>query len=278
MPSLRALWKVRKYTFKWESVNKSFGDRILYGLVWLMGLLITPIFVGFAYLLTYGLCFLIFAVSGLVPGEAVNMFFAYGANALPVVVLFFLVAYIPVAIKDMMEEWDYSRPYLQKLALWSFYYKFRNRFKRLGFIVEPDFGDAKNRFKITGSDGEKKKILFIQPMTVSVLGPEPRITITSFNGKTAEYKYTPYNAFTKLRWLLLRKWVSIKLLGLKHKVNTSQYGELALRGASFKQLDALLTLDVSAPMSVRFMELDIPVSEYENLKDLPLEWVSKAVS
>lgn len=278
MPALRALWKVRKHTFKWESKNKKPSDRIMYGLLWFMAFLTAPIYVGMPYLLTYGISYLIFAGSGLLPAEVVNTVFGYGALLVPVATLFFFVAYVPVVVKDMMDDWDYSRPYMQKLGLWSFHYKFKNRFKRLGLIIEPDLEDTKNRFKVTDLNGNTITSVFIQPMTVSVLGPEPKITITAFNGKVTEYKYPPYNPFTKLRWFLLKQQVSVTLLGLKHKIKGSQYGELALRGASFRQLDALLTLKVSAPMSVKFMELDIPVSEYENLKDLPLEWVSKAVS
>lgn len=277
MPALRALWKVRGKTFKWESPKK-FSDRIMYGVLWLFAVLTTPIYLAMGYLFLYGLSYLVFVVTNIATGNTIDTIFSWGILGLIPASLFVLVTYIPPVIKDMMEDWDYSRPYIQKLGLWSFHYKFKGRFKRLGFTIKPDLEDDRNRFIIADLNGNITKNIFIQPMTVNVLGPNPIITITSFNGATTKYKYTPYNPFTKLRWFLLKKGLTIIMLSLKHKVRGSQYGELALRGASFNQLDALLTLKVSAPMSVKFMELDIPVSEYENLKDLPLEWVSKTVS
>lgn len=112
----------------------------------------------------------------------------------------------------------------------------------------------------------KLKLLNVGPATFKAV--EVQIVAREFNLEegfvlTKLWKHTTWKALTFL--------VAQRVL----KKDLSKYGPIWFQVHGTKKVFAAAKLDVEPDQFIKFLQLDIPVEEYEALQGLPLAWVEK---
>lgn len=193
---------------------------------------------------------------------------------------------LPVIIKIVSEETSASKMvYLRKLYDFSFIDRIRGPLRVLGFKIEysdPDDPFHDIAFKQVGVNA--KALLWMKEGT-SIL-----VRDTNNTKMTGEqyYRYNPafnkpqqrfnirMGPFFKFRLHIIRKAFQFVTLQLALRKKLPGYGVLLLQEVPYLNIYAAAKIGIEPDKVFQIVALRIPIKDYEDSKDIPVEWLEKA--
>lgn len=268
MPPWRTLWRLKKSTFTRSYTNKSNIASYFMEVL------------GIGFILSF--CF---AVKVFMDVLSLGAGFWWVYAILGILGLI-IAPLLPVIIKMVSEETPASKfVYRRKLAHFSFIDRIRCPLRVLGFKIEYSSQDNPFNdiaFKQVGVNA--KALLWMKEGTSILVRDTNNTKMTreqyyryslAFN-KSQQHFYISMGPFFKFRFHIIRKAFQFVTLQLALRKKLPGYGVLLLQGVPYLNIYAAAKRGIEANKVFQIVALGIPVKDYEDSKDLPVEWLEKA--
>ena len=284
MPPLRAIWKLRKETFKRakKDPNDSRFDRVMEFFT-----------VGYFFL-----CAPVISVLPAIGFFATNTPFSnmVGLVIFSIGTLAIWLLYLPLMVKEMQDPYGH---YSYKLKALSAMYRLNPLLRvfdvELRFVKERSMQERLVMYKkgtgvlasgySVSKDVVNKGTLRIQPVIARPKAAEVKgmfidyIGLISRGTSTLDKSFViaSINPFMRLRFFLLKRVIIFWFYKLVYKAKTSDdLLDAWIRVKEPKDVYEAVKHNIDVDKLSVLLKLDVPRSDYESMKDLPTTWVERA--
>jgi hypothetical protein len=267
MPTLSVLWKIRKETFTYEK-----GERFNASVVFLM------------LLSTSFSCFTAATMAITIFSENSGQEVFFACTLLSVSTLAFVLTYGAYYVKVIVSA---DEEYVSDSIIMSQLQKIRKPLAILGLTtLFKSYGLSINMIDKKGNDVVKTMRInfFTYKWSLRLKGtrkynPEMSMALNPIyedGFSIRDISSHKSNPFSSIRFFIIGK--AFKFLFFKMFNNgrdLSGYGSLILRGVTLKSLQACTRLNLTSEKAEYLISQNIPISDYELVKDLPVAWIAK---